>query len=363
VSSGWAAAVKRGPLVVTIANPPPPPNPANLQLALCQPQVSQSLAVPEEPSSNQSSSVPLGIRAMLARPQPQEQTALANVLPEMPQPSIDDEAALASVAAEFADYSELEFLKVIEAAEEELRLAEEAAKTKALATLAPRTFGAAAAATIEHEPVLTGGPVKGEEDARRIQELNIALQAQLQQQATFQAQLRSYESQYSAKIEKEEVTRFKSGYRPMKLCKFGAIGECMRGEACKFAHTYSELHPASLDLPRQEEPEVSGVGVLSEQDTDHLLNGEPQYQMKKKREICHRMSKSGCLLGKKCMFAHKESEIGTVELVIVDDRVKTRICRFWELNKCSYGKFCVNAHGMHEVGKLKPPEELCPARF
>jgi len=64
-------------------------------------------------------------------------------------------------------------------------------------------------------------------------------------------------------------------------------------------------------------------------------------------------------LGKECMFAHKEEDLGTVCLVITD-RVKVTLCRFWENGKCIYGKYCVNAHGMHEVGKLKPPEEYCP---
>merc|ERR1711918_62241 len=91
-------------------------------------------------------------------------------------------------------------------------------------------------------------------------------------------------------------------------------------------------------------------------------NTEPTRRMKKKREMCQRLlnvEAGGCLLGKQCMFAHSEKELGTVELVITD-RVKVALCKFWQNGKCIYGKYCVNAHGMEEVGKLKPPEQFCP---
>merc|ERR1712079_339639 len=105
-----------------------------------------------------------------------------------------------------------------------------------------------------------------------------------------------------------------------------------------------------------------GSNLLAEQVVP-FLNADAPVQMRKKREICVRMSKGGCLLNERCMYAHSEAELGTVALVITEDRVKIRICRHWERGKCSYGNWCVNAHGMGEIGKMKPPEEFCPADY
>mmetsp|Transcript_91942 Transcript_91942/g.259747 ORF Transcript_91942/g.259747 Transcript_91942/m.259747 type:complete len:504 (-) Transcript_91942:44-1555(-) len=312
-----------------------------------------------------SAGVPLGVRAILARKaganalqQSGSTVPVATIVPVMsaqrvrlPEVTPVQERALVEVKAS-ADRPP--------STDEELRRAEEAAKARALATLAPQQPTQVAQQT-EEAPVMAVAGTK-EEARNRIQELNIALQAQLQQQAAFQSQLRQYESQRYAKDShiQGEPTRFKNGYRPMRMCKFGASSQCVKGDACMFGHAYNELHPAS---PEFHQNTNSGPSIsLAQQEVESYLNAEPNYQMKKKKEICHRMSKSGCLLGERCMFAHKESDIGTVALVIADERVKRVICRFWEAGKCSYGRYCVNAHGMDEIGKLKPPEELCPAR-
>mmetsp|Transcript_61999 Transcript_61999/g.134402 ORF Transcript_61999/g.134402 Transcript_61999/m.134402 type:complete len:395 (+) Transcript_61999:228-1412(+) len=195
------------------------------------------------------------------------------------------------------------------------------------------------------------------------QEVTVAQQTQYLQQCQFYSQLRQYESQRNSKGSTvgEVQTRFKDGFRPMQTCrKLFRLGSCPRGDDCTFAHSYEELHPASPDFPGAEET-GTGTEALAVQTTETPFNAaaEPAMRMKKKREMCHRLARGGCLLGKKCMFAHEESELGTVALVITD-RVKTQICRFWESGKCIYGKYCVNAHGMEEIGTLKPPEELCP---
>merc|ERR1719282_207741 len=190
----------------------------------------------------------------------------------------------------------------------------------------------------------------------------VAQQTQFMQQHQFHSQWRVFENQRLAKGQSTGdvavATRFKDGFRPMQLCKkLFKFGACQRGAECTFAHAMDELHPASVDLGPSEEQ--VNTTALADQQTATFENTEPTRRMKKKREMCHRLVNGGCLLGKECMFAHTEDELGTVGLVITD-RVKTQICRFWESGKCIYGKYCVNAHGMDEVGKLKPPEEFCP---
>eukprot|EP00928_Gymnodinium_smaydae_P099158 TRINITY_DN9388_c0_g1_i1.p1 TRINITY_DN9388_c0_g1~~TRINITY_DN9388_c0_g1_i1.p1 ORF type:complete len:473 (-),score=138.76 TRINITY_DN9388_c0_g1_i1:81-1445(-) len=194
----------------------------------------------------------------------------------------------------------------------------------------------------------------------------LAVQQQLLQRHRFQIEMRNYEATRGDVV---YYGRFKEGQRPIQMCRsMQQFGMCQRGESCTFAHAMEELHPASADLQKVD-PVVSsatgGVGVpaLAEQAAvPDFLNAMPQMQMKKKREICQRMSGNGCLLGERCKFAHSEEELGKVCLVIVDDRVKRTMCRFWESGRrCSYGAYCVNAHGMEEIGRLKPPESLCPS--
>lgn len=179
-------------------------------------------------------------------------------------------------------------------------------------------------------------------------------------QSQFHSQMRSWEnsklhSSGSGATTEDTTTRFENGYRPTQLCKkFFLYEGCAHGSKCTFAHAYEELHPASaelIDLPKSD--------MLSEQKVDDFETQEPHMRMKKKREMCQRFKNKGeCLLGKRCMFAHTESDLGKVELVY-DDRVKTEICRKWETGKCVFGRYCPHAHGKEQIGRLKPPEEIC----
>ena len=60
--------------------------------------------------------------------------------------------------------------------------------------------------------------------------------------------------------------------------------------------------------------------------------------------------KGECMLGKQCPFAHKEEDLGTVELVLCG-KVKTRICKMWK-----QGHF----QGSRQGALLHPP---CTDRF
>lgn len=181
-----------------------------------------------------------------------------------------------------------------------------------------------------------------------------AQQVQLARQSQFHSQMRSWENQKlatgsaSAAVIDESTTRFENGYRPTQLCKkFFLYEGCGHGAQCTFAHAYEELHPASaelIDLPSSD--------LLSEQKVEDFESTEPHMRMKKKREMCQRFKNKGeCLLGKRCMFAHTETDLGKVELVY-DDRVKTEICRKWETGKCVFGRYCPHAHGMSRSAGL-----------
>jgi len=207
--------------------------------------------------------------------------------------------------------------------------------------------------------------LRPEQQAFFHQEVEAAQQAQYMQQSQFQAQLKKFESMRSqnrvgALAAPENQSRFNYTYRPMQMCrKLKQTGVCPRGDECTFAHTVDELHPMSTEKPREEAPNP-GKNFLSEQQIDDYTPQFGAMQMRKKREMCHRLKRDGCLLGKKCQFAHTEDELGTVDLVYTD-RVKTRVCRFWESGKCLYGsKYCVNAHGLDEIGHMKPSEDLLP---
>jgi len=203
------------------------------------------------------------------------------------------------------------------------------------------------------------------EQQHEVQQLSTAAhQTQYLQQYQFFSQWRRYELERLAKGQAtgDIPSRFKDGFRPLQLCKkLFRYGMCPRGDECTFAHAMDELHPASTALPQEGEEGADAAASVLAQGKEATFDQEaPDMRMKKKREMCQRMNtKGGCLLGKKCMFAHSEDELGTVALVITD-RVKSSICRFWESGHCIYGKYCVNAHGMQEIGMKKPPEELCP---
>lgn len=185
-----------------------------------------------------------------------------------------------------------------------------------------------------------------------------AQQAQYMQQAQFYQQLREEDAAKSkAKVGRlgaeswgdgEDDSRFKGNFRPLRLCKHYTTAGCWRGADCTYAHNLDELHPASPDIPRHN----LGTSALAE--TGKVEESQiPDVRMKKKREMCHKFQNNECVLGRACPFAHAESELGTIELVITD-KVKTRICKFWESGKCIFAQNCVNAHGEKEIGTKRP---------
>jgi len=186
--------------------------------------------------------------------------------------------------------------------------------------------------------------------------MDVAMAAQMMQLNRFHMQQRVFETQKCI-ASGDMPTRFKEGFRPMQLCKqFVKSATCVRGETCSYAHTFEELHPMSPNLPGAQS--AKAMEALEEEHMPEQPGPEPVMRMQRKRAMCQRLHRGGCLLGGKCPFAHNEAELGTVGLAITD-RVKTHICKFFEQGKCVYGKYCVNAHGPNEIGKPKP-EYLCP---
>jgi len=189
-------------------------------------------------------------------------------------------------------------------------------------------------------------------------------QIRLQQQ--FQIEARKYEIRAAQKIGQEDhnfLKRFPAGHRPMQMCKLLHIhGHCKRGEGCTFGHTYDELHPASEELQKlyAEGSDLLGPAILAELEMASQLNAKPPMQMKKKRDLCKRLAGSGCLLNERCMYAHSEADLGTVTMVIAEERVKRVLCKHFKNGRCGYGKWCVNAHSMEEIGLMKPPESMLP---
>jgi len=145
--------------------------------------------------------------------------------------------------------------------------------------------------------------------------------------------------------------RFADDFRPLQYCKkFYSAEGCYRGTQCTYAHCFEELHPNVQELQKN----GAGDAMGAEQDMDEASKSVPDMKMKRKKEICKKWKRDGeCLVGKHCPFAHGEHEIGTVELVVME-QVKIKICKFWKEDKCIYGKRCINAHGPEELGMKKP---------
>merc|ERR1712080_561736 len=99
------------------------------------------------------------------------------------------------------------------------------------------------------------------EQARAINEAVMATQqAQYMQQMQFLQQMR----EHNRKEEDPNSTpkhgcqagtsRFTDDYRPFKLCRFFSQGSCcVDNRRCIYAHTFEELHPASPDMPTEED--------------------------------------------------------------------------------------------------------------
>jgi len=182
-------------------------------------------------------------------------------------------------------------------------------------------------------------------------------QAQYLVQQQFQAEFRAYENLKNM-ASGEMPARFPGGFRPMQMCRQRMkTGTCKGEQLCRNAHSIEELHPLSPELPGNE------ARALMEQQpqAEEPEAQKPIMRMQRKRAMCKNLQEGACLLSDKCPFAHLESELGTVSLVIVD-RVKTRLCKHWEVGKCIYGKHCVNAHGMEQIGLLRPEYVIPPSK-
>lgn len=212
---------------------------------------------------------------------------------------------------------------------------------------------------------VTGDPIASQSHPYAVYAATAQVQQeQYVQQFQFWQQMRAHEAQRGSKVQNfpvplpQQMTRFKDNFRPMRLCKhLVTLGFCRGGEQCTFAHAYEELHPSSLDLPKEAD-DPNSTSALAEQ-----ISGDstklPDLRLKKKKELCGRFTRGYCSLGKVCSFAHGEDELNTVGLAVCG-KVKTQLCRNWEIGKCIYGANCNNAHGEREIGTKRPPPELAP---
>mmetsp|Transcript_131229 Transcript_131229/g.245568 ORF Transcript_131229/g.245568 Transcript_131229/m.245568 type:complete len:680 (+) Transcript_131229:156-2195(+) len=201
-------------------------------------------------------------------------------------------------------------------------------------------------------------PALGTAEAAADQEAQMALysaameaqQAQYMQQMQFFQQMRNQPSNAPMK---RRGGRFTEDFQPFRLCKRFMNGDCWQGQACTYAHDFEELHPASPDLPQQEEACTSALAEQTpskpEEDTT------PDMRLRKKLDLCMKFKNNGsCERGKRCPYAHGEEELGTVAFVVCE-KVKLRICKHWSQGACMYGKTCIYAHGAEEIGTKQPP--------
>lgn len=185
------------------------------------------------------------------------------------------------------------------------------------------------------------------EQASAVSEAIAATQhAQYMQQVQFLQQVRASNSQVES-----TGGRFKDDYRPFRLCRQFVVGECTQGQRCIYAHSYEELHPASPDLPKNEDGDT---GALAEsKPVTEKEETAPNMRLRKKRDLCKKFMETGtCLRGQACPYAHGEKEIGTMAFVLYD-KVKLKICQHWQQGKCIYEDKCINAHGKHEIGQKR----------
>jgi len=197
------------------------------------------------------------------------------------------------------------------------------------------------------------------EQAQAIQDAVAATQhAQYMQQVQFLQQVNAHAMKEHQKLDGaglvQPKTRFVDDYRAFKLCRFFSRGECMQGRRCIYAHCFEELHPASPDMPEQQETDSSNSFALAETtQTAKEQDSAPNMRLSKKRDLCRKFQDTGsCSRGSVCPNAHGEAELGKLGFVIYD-KVKLKICMAWEKGKCSYGDKCFNAHGDHEIGQKR----------
>lgn len=203
----------------------------------------------------------------------------------------------------------------------------------------------------------SGGGGDEDEQQRAIQEAVVATQqAQYMQQVQFLQQVRA--SAKHTEIQEAVQTgltsnqsRFVDDYRAFKLCRFFSSGTCMQGRRCVYAHCYEELHPASPDMPVEEDVDSSSLSEMK--DTKKEQDTAVNMKLRKKRDLCRKFMDTGnCSRGSACPNAHGEAEIGKMAFVLYD-KVKLQICKAWERGKCSWGDRCMHAHGDDEIGQKR----------
>lgn len=202
-----------------------------------------------------------------------------------------------------------------------------------------------------------------EQQAAMFQAAYVAQHAQYMQQVQFLQQVKAQAS--GPAMQKGDTVRFTDNFRPFRICKHFMTNDCWRGDKCTYAHCYEELHPASPDLPKDQQLGApAGTAALAEMPSQPRDEEKmPDMRLKRKRDLCHKFQENGtCQLGKACPFAHGEHEIGTVEFVVCE-KVKLKICKFWENGTCMYGdKNCINAHGKEEIGTRRPNFMMPPMK-
>ncbi|KAJ8452790.1 hypothetical protein Cgig2_014553 [Carnegiea gigantea] len=140
-----------------------------------------------------------------------------------------------------------------------------------------------------------------------------------------------------------------------EMCRDFRRGECRRGEACTFVHSFADGRNV-LDRRRS----VGGGGV--DRNQNEVNASLPR------RSICRFFNFDGtCPYGNQCRFehrgfqrseenqdTHRESSAINIEPtdsnVRTNPRFKTRLCKIWmTLNTCGYGAYCTFAHGQAEL--------------
>eukprot|EP00440_Ansanella_granifera_P000772 gb/GFBE01000833.1/.p1 GENE.gb/GFBE01000833.1/~~gb/GFBE01000833.1/.p1 ORF type:complete len:360 (+),score=61.71 gb/GFBE01000833.1/:1-1080(+) len=169
------------------------------------------------------------------------------------------------------------------------------------------------------------------------------------------------------------------------FCRFFKVGECRRGEACKFAHYSEQLQPqvslfktqlcydyeAYGTCRRREKCKYAhGPDELCEPEvmplTKPAISGPPeitslpeQHNVMSSREHKYRTSYcvfnelGRCRRGDSCCFAHSKDELrSSVSLL------RTRLCFDFAANgECHKGDNCMYAHGVSELRQPQPLDE------
>jgi len=175
-------------------------------------------------------------------------------------------------------------------------------------------------------------------------------QAQYMQQVQFLQQVRAKANQPATTGGKTQC-RFKEDYLAFRLCRHFQTGECWQGARCVYAHCFEELHPASPDMPKEEEGDTGAITEMNAPVKEK--EAAPNMRLRKKRDLCRKFMDTGtCMRASTCPNAHGEAEIGKMAFVLYD-KVKLAICNHWERGKCSYGDNCIHAHGDSEIGQKR----------